>query len=167
MLRKRQPKKRVTSEQSSDPATALAAAVTLLARRDFCSSELTARLTSRGFTFEAVRASLEELRDRHYLDDERYVRQFVASHAGRGHGPVRIRHDLSELGLSAELTDRALVEFGDWPALAREIRAQRFGAKPPQTWPDKARQARFLQYRGFSNDDIRLALGFDVTADSS
>jgi regulatory protein len=145
----------------------LAAAVTLLARRDFCSSELTARLTSRGFTVQAVCAALEELRDRHYLDDERYARQFVDSHARRGHGPVRIRHDLSELGLSEELCDAALAEHGDWPALAREVRAQRFGAIAPQSWPDKARQARFLQYRGFSNDDIRLALGFDVTADSS
>jgi regulatory protein len=145
----------------------LAAAVTLLARRDFCSAELTARLTSRGFASEAVRASLEELRNRRYLDDERYVRQFVASHAARGHGPMRIRHDLSELGLSAELTDSALADYGDWPALAREVRAQRFGAEPPKSWPDKARQARFLQYRGFSNDDIRLALGFDVTAESS
>ena len=145
----------------------MAAAVTLLARRDFCSSELTARLISRGFTVESVCAGLEELRERHYLDDERYARQFVSSHARRGHGPVRIRHELSELGLSPELSESALAEHGDWPALAREVRAQRFGAKLPESWPDKARQARFLQYRGFSNDDIRLALGFDVTADSS
>jgi regulatory protein len=141
----------------------LAAAVTLLARRDYCSCELAARLTSRGFEPEAVQAALVELLDRHYVDDERYARQFVDAHARRGHGPMRIRHDLAALGLSSELTELSLTNFGDWSALAREVRARRFGTKPPGAWPDKARQARFLQYRGFSNDDIRSALGFDVT----
>jgi regulatory protein len=140
--------------------------VTLLARRDYCSSELTARLTARGYRPEAVRLGLEDLRARHYLDDERYVRQFVASHAQRGHGPLRIRHELQALGLSAELAETAIVEQGDWAALAQQVRARRFGSRSPQAWADKVRQARFLQYRGFSNDDIRSALGFDVTADS-
>ena len=144
---------------------AFAAAVMLLARRDHCSAELALRLTSRGFAPEIVQSALEELRTRHYLDDERYARQFVDMHARRGHGPVRIRHELTQLGLSSELTEQAVVERGDWPALARALRARRFGAQPPRTWPDKARQARFLQYRGFSNDDIRSALGFDVTSD--
>jgi len=145
---------------------ALAAAVTLLARRDYCSCELTARLSSRGFEPEAVRVTLEELHTRHYLDDERYARQFVERGARRGHGPVRIRQELSELGLKPELTEHALAEHGEWSVLARQVRARRFGAKAPGTWPEKARQARFLQYRGFSNDDIRSALGFDVTSDS-
>jgi regulatory protein len=139
--------------------------VTLLARRDYCSNELSARLTSRGFEPDTVQATVVELVARRYIDDERYARQFVDGHARRGHGPLRIRHDLSELGLSPELTEHSLATYGDWSALAREVRARRFGAKHPSTWPDKARQARFLQYRGFSNDDIRSALGFDVTSD--
>jgi regulatory protein len=140
--------------------------VALLARRDYCTSELTARLIARGYEPEAVRVSLEELHDRHYLDDERYVRQLVASHARRGHGPLRIRHELTELGFSAEATETALAEHGDWATLAQQARARRFGPTPPRDWGEKARQARFLQYRGFSNDEIRSALGFDVTADS-
>jgi regulatory protein len=166
VLRKRQLKRRVSSEESGDPAAALSAAVALLARRDYCSSELAARLTSRGFGPAAVEAAVAEARVRHYLDDERYVRQFIQAQARRGHGPVGIRHELSELGLSSELAEQSLAEYGDWSALACEVRARRFGVKAPQTWPDKARQARFLQYRGFSNDDIRSALGFDVTSDS-
>jgi regulatory protein len=145
---------------------ALAAAVTLLARRDYCSCELTARLSSRGFEPEAVRVTLEELHTRHYLDDERYARQFVERGARHGPGPARILPELSELGLKPELTEHALAEHGEWSVLARQVRARRFGAKAPGTWPEKARQARFLQYRGFSNDDIRSALGFDVTSDS-
>jgi regulatory protein len=166
VLRKRQLKRPVTSDESGEAAAALAAAVALLARRDYCSSELTARLTSQGFEADAVLCAVAEVRARHYLDDERYVRLFVQARARRGHGPARIRHALAALSLSSELTEHSLAQYGDWPALAREVRARRFGAQPPRTRPDKARQARFLQYRGFSDDDIRSALGFDVTSDS-
>jgi SOS response regulatory protein OraA/RecX len=37
----------------------------------------------------------------------------------------------------------------------------------PESWSDKARQARFLQYRGFSSDHIRFALGSDFDPDDS
>jgi regulatory protein len=144
----------------------MSAAVALLARRDFCSSELAAKLSSQGFDEQAVRAAIEELHDRHYLDDARYARQFVTLHAERGHGPLRIRHHLHGLGMNEQEVESALDELGDWAARARLQRARRFGPEAPKTWPEKARQARFLQYRGFSNDDIRSALGADVTADS-
>ena len=165
MLRKRQPKGRATSEQAGDPAAALAAATTLLARREFCSIELGAKLSAQGFEPDAVRSALEELIDRRYLDDERYARQFVLIRAERGQGPLRIRRDLAELGLPAALIEAQLESHGEWAGLARQVLTRRFGAKPPRSWPDKARRMRFLQYRGFSNDDIRSALGPDGTAD--
>jgi regulatory protein len=46
-----------------------------------------------------------------------------------------------------------------------EVRNRKFGPEPPADWPEKARQARFLQYRGFSSDHIRLALGADFDLD--
>ena len=162
MLRKNQPRRRVTSEQAGDPAAALAAAVTLLARREFCSIELDAKLAARGFTPDAVRPALAELIERRYLDDERYTRQFVVIHAERGQGPVRIRRDLAQLGLPAALIETQLESQGDWPAVARRVLTRRFGAAPPRSWPDKARRMRFLQYRGFANDDIRSAIGVDT-----
>ena len=159
MLRKSQPKRRATSEQAGDPAAALAAAVTLLARREFCSNELGAKLTAKGFEPDAVRAALAELIERRYLDDERYTRQFVVIHAERGQGPVRIRRDLAQLGLPAALIETQLESQGDWAAVARRVLTRRFGATPPRSWPDKARRMRFLQYRGFATDDIRSAIG--------
>jgi regulatory protein len=165
VLRKRQPKGRVASEQAGDPAAALAAAATLLARRDFCSIELGAKLSAQGFEPDSVRSALEQLIERRYLDDERYARQFVAIRAERGHGPLRIRRDLAELGLQAALIDAQLESHGEWPELARRVLSRRFGPQPPRSWPVKARQMRFLQYRGFSNDQIRCALGADTIAD--
>ena len=149
--------------QAGEPAAALAAAVTLLARREFCSIELGAKLAARGFEPGAVRSALEELVERRYLDDERYTRQFVVIHAERGQGPLRIRRDLAELGLPAALIESQLESHGEWAALARKVLSRRFGAKPPRGWPDKARRMRYLQYRGFANDHIRSALGSDAS----
>jgi regulatory protein len=143
----------------------MSAAVTLLARRDFCSSELAARLSSQGFDQQAIGSAVEELHDRHYLDDARYARQFVTVHAERGHGPIRIRHDLVALGVSEQQIDSALAERTDWATQAQTLRARRFGAAPPHDWAEKARQVRFLMYRGFSQDDIRSALNTDMDID--
>ncbi len=113
-----------------------------------------------------MQVCLEELRARHYLDDERYARQFVGAHARRGQGPLRIRQELSTLGLGDEAVQQALDEHGAWTDDAREVRARRFGPQLPGNWAERAKQSRFLQYRGFSNDDIRLVMGTDVSADS-
>jgi regulatory protein len=169
VLRKRRPRT-APDEQAGSAAAAFAAAVACLSRRDFCGAELGARLTQQGFSDEAVQAALADLAARRYLDDTRYAQQFVAAHAARGQGPLRIRRDLLACGLAAALAEAALQEHageqGGWAQLARAARERRFGAAPPPDRREAARQARFLQYRGFSNDHIRLVLGDDVSADA-
>jgi regulatory protein len=44
-------------------------------------------------------------------------------------------------------------------AVAREARRKRFGSAGPADFRERARQGRFLQYRGFSSEQIRAALG--------
>jgi regulatory protein len=153
----------VAAAQADDPAAALAAAVSALAQRDYCSGELALRLTAQGFAGEVVQTALTDLRARRYLDDERYAQQYVANHAERGQGPLRIQDDLQRIGLAAELIDGALEQYaeaqGGWGRLAREVRIRRFGLIEPRGWAQKAKQVRFLQYRGFSTDHIRCALG--------
>jgi regulatory protein len=119
----------------------------------------------RGFEPDAVRAALASLIDRRYLDDERFAERFVVLRAQRGQGPQRIRRELADLGLPAALVDTQLQSHGQWPQLASQVLRRRFGPKAPGSWRDKARRARFLQYRGFGSDDIRSALGIDVDLD--
>ena len=78
----------------------------------------------------------------------------------RGHGPLRIRMDLRERGVADTDIDEALdTADEDWVAVAREARRKRFGAAGPADFRERARQGRFLQYRGFSSEQIRAALG--------
>ncbi len=138
------------------------AAVKLLAGRDFASAALRERLVRQGFEPGLVAAALAELAAERAIDDARYARHFVAHHADRGQGPARITADLAARGVRRELIDAALEEGPDWSALARQVRVRRFGRDPPGSWAERARQARFLQYRGFSSDHIRSALGPDT-----
>jgi regulatory protein len=149
----------VDDERRADPGAVRAAAITHLARRDFAQLELHEKLTSRGFDADTVASVLAELAGERLLDDERYAHNYVSLHGRRGQGPVRIAADLRQLGLPGELIEAALASGPDWHALARSTRIARFGAKPPASWAEKARQARFLQYRGFSSDHIRTATG--------
>ena len=141
------------------------AAVALLARRDFAAGELARKLEAKGYACEEVAALVGELTESRTLDDARYAQNYVSYHAGRGQGPVRIAADLRALNVPEQLIEGALDQGHDWRVLASQQRRRRFGAQAPSSWPEKARQARFLQYRGFSSDHIRSALGADFDAD--
>jgi len=137
----------------------------LLARRDYASGELGAKLLQQGYDGSTVAATLAELTEERTLNDARYAANYVSYHADRGQGPLRIAADLKVLGLSGDMIEAALATGPDWRLLAREVRVRKFGTQEPPRWPEKARQARFLQYRGFSSDHIRSALGADLDLD--
>jgi regulatory protein len=142
------------------------AAVAFLARRDYAGGELAAKLRERGFEASVVSALVADLVARRLLDDARYAGHYAEYHRARGQGPMRIRRDLEAFGVAAALIEGALGVVADWAAVAREVRRRRFGPGIPIDWAEKGRQARFLQYRGFSNDHIRSALGPDLELDS-
>ena len=141
-----------------DPAAARVAALRLLARREFGSAELESRLREKGFGADVLADLIQELREERLLDDLRYATSYVRNHAGRGQGPRRIRMGLKEAQLPDALITEALESAPDFHAIARSLRVRRFGAELPADWPERARQSRFLQYRGFSNDHIASAL---------
>jgi regulatory protein len=148
-----------------EPQDVRLAAVALLARRDFASGELAARLQEDGHPQEAVAAAIAELTTGRILDDARFATQYVAYHAERGQGPRRIAAELARRGIGPPHIEAALAAGPDWGARAREVRIRRFGLTIPESWAQKAKQGRFLQYRGFSSDHIRSALGPDFESE--
>jgi regulatory protein len=148
------------AERRRTARTARHAALDLLARREHSRAELRDKLAAKDFEEDEVDAAVEKLAGEGLVSDARFVEAFVSSHVRRGHGPVRIRAELSRRGVAAELLAPHL-EAQDWGALARDVRRRRFGAGPPADLKDRARQHRFLEFRGFSSDHIRLALGAD------
>ena len=129
-----------------------------LARREHGRQELVAKLQSAGFEHETAAMAVEQLAREGLQDDRRFVESFVQSRISQGKGPIRIRLELGQHGVEGAAVDEGLDDAGeDWPELARRIRVRKFGEALPGSFPEKARQMRFLQYRGFEPDHIRKA----------
>jgi regulatory protein len=92
-------------------------------------------------------------------DDARFAESYVHSRGGRGYGPRRIATELRARGLDATVIERALAVC-DWVAQARAAQHKKFGSAPANR-AERARQARFLDYRGFDAAQIRQALSTD------
>jgi regulatory protein len=158
-------KKTLEPEQAADVVSARNVATGLLARRDHSTMELSRKLRERGFTPEAIAQALAQLGDSNSLNDERYGHNVVAYRSRRGLGPARIRQELRRAGVNSELVEEAVAggeDAPDFAKVARETRIRKFGPEIPKDWKERAKQSRFLQYRGFSNDHIRAALEGDV-----
>jgi regulatory protein len=149
-----------------DARAARVAALDALARRDYSCEDLRLKLLEKGYDASVVLPLLDALRGEKLLDDRRYLENFVAYHAARGQGPLRIRVDLRRHGLQGPLVEEYLDAYPEWIRLLKEARLKKFGAKPAKDYPERQRQARFLNYRGFTSAQIRMALGFDMELDS-
>lgn len=146
-------------DRYADPAEARKKAMDYLARREYGRQELCRKLDDAGFRPDAVEAAVSGLTNDGLQDDARFAEAFVRSRVNQGKGPVRIRADLAQRGVAACVIDAALEDRGDdWRQLACRVREKKFGARLPDTFNDKARQMRFLQYRGFDQAEIRAAI---------
>ena len=134
-------------------------AMDLLARREHGRAELEQKLIAGGVEADVAVDALRQLAEEGLQSDRRFVESFVQSRISQGKGPLRIHADLGQRGISAGLIDEVLQETDeDWCALARHARLKKFGRSTPAGFKDKARQMRFLQYRGFEPDQVRAAV---------
>jgi regulatory protein len=148
-----------------DHRAARVAALDALARRDHASEDLRRKLIDKGYDSTLIDELVARLCAEKLLDDGRFVENFIHLHAARGQGPKRVRAALEELGLYGERVEAALAAYGDWMAGLHRARRKRFGGATPVHTADVMRQARFLGYRGFTDAQIRAALGCDTEID--
>lgn len=147
------------AEGLHDPIEARKKAMDYLARREYGRLELQAKLEGAGFATEAARVAVDRLACEGLQCDRRFVDNFIQSRIGQGKGPVKIRRELKERRIEPGLIDELVSECdSDWIDMARRIREKKFGADSPADFRDKARQMRFLQYRGFEPDHIQAAV---------
>jgi len=135
------------------------AAMGLLARREHAQNELRQKLRRRFDQHELIEVVIQALADGSWQSDERFAEAFVASRIRKGQGPIRIAMELRERGIRDDLV-AAFVDSSDhsWKSLAADVRERRFGAECPTDVKAKAKQMRFLQYRGFTPEQVRASL---------
>jgi len=134
---------------------ALAGAMRLLAAREHSQHELRRKLTQKGHELDAAEQAIAKLAEQDIQSDERFVENFINSHRRRGKGPTRIQLELQQHQLAEYLVEQYLDSSDEvWRESAAEVRSKKFGDDCPEDYQAKMKQATFLEYRGFTHDQI-------------
>jgi len=131
-------------------------AMDLLARREHSVAELRRKLLAKGYAQSTVDEQLQKLEQENLLSDQRFTESYTNYRSKKGFGPLRIAQELKEKGVTSALVEEYLDKKDDWQNIAKEVREKRFGASIPKDYKDKTRQLRFMQYRGFSQEQLRF-----------
>jgi regulatory protein len=139
--------------------TALHCGVGLLARREHSEFELRQKLTVREFEEVDIEAAIERLLEKNYLSDSRFAISTCRYRANRGYGWRYIANELKQKGVCSiiiqELRNNCEIDWYLQVELAYNKRFSESRVKDPkQAQKEQAKKIRFLQYRGFSHDEI-------------
>jgi regulatory protein len=132
-------------------------ALRYLARRDHSRAELTRKLAPHG-TAEEIAAVLDRMSELSLQSDARMAASWVRGHAER-FGHARLQNELARRGVARELIEETLADEDLATDLERASALWRakFHTAPADA-REWARQARFLNGRGFSAETIRTIL---------
>ncbi len=142
-------------------------ALDLLARREHSRLELARKLSAHIEEGEdgsdEITALLDDFQKRGWLSDERFAEQVVNTRKSR-FGSRKVAYELREKGVAENVVEQATSGLDDLDN-ARQVWQKKFG-QLPETREAWAKQARFLQGRGFGFDVIKKVLKQDVDDES-
>jgi len=149
----------LSDEAGQDAIAVEASAVRLLAAREHSRHELRHKLLQRFGDDAPVDDVLDDLEQRCLLSDERFAGAYVAQRVRKGYGPLRIRAELEQRGIAADLSARYLDDGEhDWSEVLAATAAHKFGDTVVTDRRVLASRGRFLEQRGYPVGMIRRYL---------
>ncbi|MDH5326060.1 MAG: recombination regulator RecX [Gammaproteobacteria bacterium] len=138
------------------------AAMNMLARREHSCAELKRKLQTKSYPKNLIETVVEQLRAENLQNDSRFTESYIRFRVQKGFGPIKIQHELKERGVDEDLI-QVFLDMSDerWDEAAEEARAKRFGVAVPEDPKEKAKQARFLQYRGYGHSHMKALFSRD------
>lgn len=134
-------------------------ALRLLGRREHSRVELWHKLYRNAGDDDQLARVLDALESAGWLDDRRFAQAYARQRREAGYGPIRIRAELEQRGISDEPEELRAVTEDEWRQSAYRQRVRRFGQSDAAlSWKEMGRQGRFLAQRGFSQSQIEAAL---------
>ena len=136
------------------------AAMDYLSRREHATHELFQKLLAKKeYDADDISEALARLAEQGLLSDERFTDAFINQRLNRGYGPLKIRTELRQKGVSDAMIGTFLDERDVmWQESALAVRIKKYGTERPSDLKETARQTRFLQSRGFSTEQTRYAM---------
>lgn len=133
----------------------LHAGIAYLARREHSEKELIEKLQRKEFHLSDISPVITYLQENNYQSDERYTESYSRNRVSKGFGWQYIKNALKQQGISQEIVQNQYKSSEiDWYLQAELAYNKRFGSSTIKDQKDKAKRIRFLQYRGFTMDEI-------------
>lgn len=132
-------------------------ALEYLGKREYSTIELGQKLKTYADESDDIPALLADFKARGWLSDARFTAQLINARKVK-FGSAKVAHELKEKGISDDLIANAVSEIKENELEhATEVWRKKFKAeaKDRHEW---AKQARFLQSRGFGFDTIKKVL---------
>lgn len=123
-------------------------AFALLAKREYSKVELTQKLLLWAEDANEVENLVNEFIERNYQSDQRVAEQMLASQLRQGKGLAQIQQKMKQKHIDHHLVEQELAEV-NWLAQAYALKCKKFGTDVVLDAKIRAKQVRFLQYRGF------------------
>lgn len=131
----------------------------LLSRRDHTQLELKQKLLAKGYELAEVIAIIDEFLKSRLINEQQFTENFIYWRRNRGYGPERIKQELKQRGIALTIIAEHLdIHDNDWLLQMRKIWQKHFKGKPPTNLNERAKQMRFLQYRGYTREQIEDVL---------
>ena len=142
--------------------TAYVDALQMLGRRELSVTQVRARLLDRDHAPEDVDRAIALLLENRALDDARVAAAYVRTALSvKGRGRLRIRRELQEMGIDADVAATALADaFGDVDerGLIKKALDKKLRGKKIATQADYARVFQYLMRQGFSPGTVTAVL---------
>ena len=132
-------------------------AFAVLTRKEYSKAELIEKLALYAQDLDEVIKLVEELAEQRYQSDQRVAETVLASQKRKGKGPARIQLALKNKKIDQDLIADEMQEI-DWTEQAYQLKLKKYGPEVTKDPKLKAKQIRFLQYRGFDLDTIFKAI---------
>ena len=132
-------------------------AFAVLTRREYSKAELIEKLALYAMDRDEVLKLVDELATQNYQSDQRVAEIMLSSQKRKGKGPNRIKLALKSKKIDSSLIQEELKET-DWNEQAYQLKVKKFGLTVEKEAKLKAKQIRFLMYRGFEMDAIIKAI---------
>ena len=132
-------------------------AFAVLTRKEYSKAELIEKLALYAEDRNEVIELVEELATQLYQSDQRVAETLLSSQKRKGKGTNQIKMKLKSKKIDSALIADELKET-DWVQQAYELKVKKYGIEIAQDPKLKAKQIRFLMYRGFEMDAIMKAI---------
>ena len=126
-----------------------------LSRREHSKKELFNKLFKRVDNLELLNQEIDKLANEGLQSDERFSEAYIRSKTQAGYGPVKIKMELAQKGISNNFLDKKFSELKiNWEEEIHELLLRKFPKTKYNFGEEKikAKAINFLQRRGFDFD---------------